>query len=112
LKNILKIAKEVEEHHLDKIESNICDGIIVDQVIIFGKGNGADKCPKCTNSKTKFLDENQNLRDRVPHLWKKLHADSLNKTLFDSKYPDRNKKSIYDKLSLDPISSFNDYRFV
>jgi hypothetical protein len=56
------------------------------------------------------LDEN--LRERVPTIWKNLHLDSLNQIIFDSADKNIKKNCIYDMLELVPNQRFTDYRLV
>jgi hypothetical protein len=60
----------------------------------------------------KYLDLDENLRIRIPKIWKYLHLESLNKELFNSKNPDLKINCIYKKVALAPNSTFVDYRLV
>ena len=84
----------------------------MNRIVVFGKGKGAKRCPRCPTNKIRYMDLDENLRVAAPHIWKHIHLESLSKELFDSFNPNLKVKCIYDKVSLVQDSTFVDYRLI
>jgi hypothetical protein len=74
---------------LANVERYINRGINVDSIVIRTKGKGASRCPKCPIKKTFFRDIDDKLRATLPKIWKFIHMESLNETLYDSSKPNQ-----------------------
>jgi hypothetical protein len=73
-KNILsKLASKLSEKELDQLEHYIGQGLMVDDIFIFGKQGGASTCCKCLKEKYYHADLDEKLRVRLPKVWQHLH---------------------------------------
>jgi hypothetical protein len=113
-KNILqKFVKNIKhEKEFPFLEKFIGNGLVVDDIFVFGKQGGAATCPKCWTHKVRYSDLDENLRLRAPAFWKHIHLESLNKEFYDSDHPNRKLNCIYNMISLVPNEKFSDYRLI